>query len=93
MKLSLTVSRLDPALIRPGRVDIKKSIDYATEYQLQQMYRRFYPEQTLEKSFQFAREVVSLKKSVSMAQVQGYFMFYKLEPEAALVNVNKLWIL
>jgi len=80
-------------LIRPGRVDIKKSIDYATEYQLEQMYQRFYPEQTPEKSAQFAQKIVSLEKNVSMAQVQGYFMFYKLEPEAALENVDKLWIL
>jgi len=84
------LSRLDPALIRPGRVDVKISIDYATEYQLAQMYQRFYPEQPLEKSLEFARKVVALKRNVSMAQVQGYFMFYKLEPMAALENSDKL---
>jgi hypothetical protein len=30
---------LDPALIRPGRIDLHLKMDYATKYQLQNMYR------------------------------------------------------
>ena len=32
-------------------------------------------------------------KRVSMAQVQGYLMFYKSEPHAALQNCHDLWSL
>ena len=75
-------------------MDIKASIDYATEYQLWQMFHRFYPEQPTERASDFAREVLSQgKKNVSLAQVQGYFMFYKSEPELAMANVDKLWTL
>src|SRR5271168_1416440 len=34
--------KLDPALIRPGRVDVMEYIGHATEYQMQQMFSRFY---------------------------------------------------
>ncbi len=81
-------------MIRPGRVDVKAPIDYASEYQIQQMYHRFYPEQPVEKSLIFAKRVSAQetsKKNISMAQIQGYFMCYKSEPNAALENVEELW--
>ena len=34
--------KLDPALLRPGRIDIQLSITYATEDQKKQMYGRFF---------------------------------------------------
>ncbi|KER20956.1 ATPase, AAA family [Opisthorchis viverrini] len=37
------VDRLDPALIRPGRVDLKVHVDYCDRYQLERMFSRFYP--------------------------------------------------
>ena len=73
---------------------MKVVIDYASEHQLQQMYQRFYPEQHIEKSLQFARKALSYeKKNVSMAQIQGYFMLHKSEPNSALENIDKLWTL
>lgn len=72
---------------------MKVSIGYATAYQLKQMYQRFYPEQPLARSQLFAERVLSARKNVSMAQVQGYFMFYKSEPAAVLENIDKLWTL
>uniref|UniRef100_A0A5S6R657 Mitochondrial chaperone BCS1 n=1 Tax=Trichuris muris TaxID=70415 RepID=A0A5S6R657_TRIMR len=37
------IDRLDPALIRPGRVDVKQHVSYCTDYQLETMFARFYP--------------------------------------------------
>ncbi len=85
--------RLDPALIRPGRVDMKVAIDYASPYQLEQMYLRFYPEQPIARAQLFAERVTCMNKPVSMAQLQGYFMFYKNDPEDSLNNVNQIWTL
>ena len=86
-------TRLDPALIRPGRVDMKVKVDHATEYQVQQMFQRFYPDQPVESSHHFAQSVLKEGRRVSMAQVQGYLMFHKSEPQAAMENVQTLWTL
>ena len=54
------LERLDPAaLIRPGHVDYKQCIDYATAHQLQCMYSRFFPDQPEEAAvLMFAGEAV-----------------------------------
>ncbi|XP_050404397.1 mitochondrial chaperone BCS1 [Patella vulgata] len=85
------LDRLDPALIRPGRVDVKELIDYATEYQLQQMFQRFYPDQTEATSQEFAQKVKSHGKNVSIAQVQGLFMMHKNSPQDVLANTHQIW--
>lgn len=72
---------------------MKLQIDYATEYQAQQMFQRFYPEQPEHSSLQFAQSVTGQGRRVSMAQVQGYLMFFKSEPHAALENVHTIWTL
>ena len=72
---------------------MKIAIGYASSYQLEQMYFRFYPEQPIARAQLFAERVGSKGRSVSMAQLQGYFMFYKSEPEAALDNTDLIWTL
>ncbi|KAI5474930.1 mitochondrial chaperone bcs1 [Pseudohyphozyma bogoriensis] len=76
--------RLDPALIRPGRVDLKEMIDDSTPSQAGKLFRRFYGgDDGLEKS-----ELEKLEKElvdkvakgmesgnrVSMASLQGHFI-------------------
>jgi len=78
------VNRLDKALIRPGRVDLKAKIDYCTAYQLEHMFIRFYPNETQSCSKQFAETVLALKQPVSAAQVQGYFMLHKDSAQDAI---------
>jgi len=79
------VEKLDPALIRPGRVDLMQLIDDATPEQASSLFKRFYGEedgQTLD------REVQELSKTlntiiwkemkngrvISMAALQGLFI-------------------
>ncbi|MEX2026900.1 MAG: AAA family ATPase, partial [Pirellulaceae bacterium] len=38
------IERLDPALIRPGRIDKKLEISYADRDQLRRIFRRFFPQ-------------------------------------------------
>ena len=71
---------------------MKVEISYATRHQLQLMFQRFYPDLSLEKSHHFAELVLKRGREVSMAQLQGYFMFYKSEPDQALNNIDRLWM-
>lgn len=82
--------RLDPALIRPGRVDCKEKIDYASHYQISEMFKRFYPEQNPNKAMIFADSAVAMSNKISMAQIQGLFMMYKSEPDAVIKHTDKL---
>lgn len=81
------LERLDKALIRPGRVDLKLLIDYASLYQLEEMFARFYPKEGRRMASEFAGSVTALETPVSLAQVQGYFMFHKNDAKTALMNV------
>lgn len=81
------LERLDPALIRPGRVDVIEYIGPCTAYQLATMFRRFYPEVSDELASEFSTSVIELGVPVSAAQVQGFFMWFKKSPQAAIDNV------
>ncbi|XP_044728738.1 mitochondrial chaperone BCS1 [Chrysoperla carnea] len=87
------IERLDPALIRPGRVDFKEYIGWCSEYQIREMFLRFYKgEDALNYATQFAKNVIATGKNVSPAQIQGYFMFHKLSTHEEVVNnVHKIW--
>lgn len=83
--------RLDPALIRPGRVDYKEVIDNATEYQVRQMFLRFYEGET-EKCEEFLKSIIELGTTVSTAQLQGLFVYNKKNPQGAIDMVKFLKI-
>lgn len=87
------LKRLDPALIRPGRVDLKEFVGYCTRYQLEQMYRRFYNGPDVDIfATQFADNVLNFNQPLSPAQVQGYFMIHKTSEQQIVVNsVEDIW--
>ncbi|KAM7105422.1 mitochondrial chaperone BCS1 isoform 3-T5 [Molossus nigricans] len=84
------VDRLDPALIRPGRVDLKEYVGYCSHWQLTQMFQRFYPGQASSLAETFAECVLQATTQISPAQVQGYFMLYKNDPTGAIQNAESL---
>ncbi|CAK9437345.1 uncharacterized protein LODBEIA_P17230 [Lodderomyces beijingensis] len=82
--------RLDPALLRPGRVDYKVLIDNATEYQVRRMFLRFYEgEEELCNEFLAKYRKLALHH-VSTAQLQGLFVYNKRDPKAAIEMVETL---
>lgn len=82
---------MDPALIRPGRVDLKEFIGHCTKPQLEQMFLRFYPgENAIPQSKVFADKVLSEGKAVSPAQIQGFFMFHKHSNADQVINDYKI---
>lgn len=93
------VDKLDPALIRPGRVDVKQLVDHASDEQIIKMFKRFYSsgsEKTEDYSEMFINAVKrsiekgDINQHLSTAQLQGHFVFYKDNPEAAIENVDKI---
>merc|ERR1712039_1170957 len=77
--------KLPRALVRPGRVDLNVYVGLATKDQLYRMFTRFFPEQD-ELAEQFA--TLCDGEGLSMAELQGFFMFFKSKPEACAANVG-----
>lgn len=84
------IDRLDPALIRPGRIDVKKEIGHATPHQLFLMYQRFYPDSSHAAALEFSEKASKLQVDLSVAQIQGYFLIHKNSEQQALQNIHLL---
>src|SRR5277367_6565066 len=65
--------RLDPALLRPGRVDVKEYLGHATHYQMKQMFSRFYGGSD-DGAEEFATLLSSSNLHISTAYLQGLFV-------------------
>merc|ERR1719440_510951 len=77
--------KLPRVLIRPGRVDLSVYVGLASKSQLYQMFVRFFPgEETIAEQFSVTCE----GEGLSMAELQGFFMFFKDQPEKAAANVG-----
>lgn len=58
------------------------------------MFLRFYKEPGKDSGVlakKFAENVMSSSKHVSPAQIQGYFMFHKNNPDKVINNVSQIW--
>ncbi|KAG5929259.1 hypothetical protein E4U42_006456 [Claviceps africana] len=92
------IDRLDPALIRPGRVDMMLRIGEATRYQAGEMWDRFYGDQDvggtgrehflrrLEELGLFGtyRDGTPSNRKTSTAAIQGLFLFNKTDMQGAI---------
>lgn len=74
--------RLDPALIRPGRVDLALQLGLATAEQAANMFCRFYPQATAAHVDAFARSIAQCPRSP--AEIQGIFITSPNSPLGAL---------
>jgi mitochondrial chaperone BCS1 len=83
--------KLDEALIRPGRVDVKEYFGHATRYQMKEMFLRFYSGSE-ERAEEFAEAVDKSGQVVSTASLQGLFVSQKEQPERALENAKRLGV-
>ncbi|KAF2133185.1 26S protease regulatory subunit 8 [Dothidotthia symphoricarpi CBS 119687] len=88
------VERLDEALIRPGRVDMTVRLGEATQYQIEQLWDRFYAEFDAgghaKQRFLAKVKELGLIDSVSTAALQGLFLYNKDDVEGAISMVEGL---
>ncbi len=88
------VERLDEALIRPGRVDMSVRLGEATEYQIEQLWDRFYSEfdasGVAKQRFMARIRQLDLIDAVSTAALQGLFLYNKDDVEGAISMVEGL---
>lgn len=102
------ITKLDEALIRPGRCDRKMLFDYADKYQVRKMFINFFQsysnglksnesvngmkkrqidtrvcerEAMVHKIADQVCEMISYEDHVTTAQLQGFFMLHRYDPE------------
>lgn len=83
------IEKLDPALIRPGRIDISIEVGNATTNQAREYFKYFYSQEGDAEAVRFAANVSD--GQYSMAQIQGHLMRFKDSPaKAAIANIGVL---
>ncbi|KOS22236.1 Mitochondrial chaperone BCS1 [Escovopsis weberi] len=92
------IDRLDPALIRPGRVDMMVRIGEASRHQAALMWDRFYGDVDAQGTFRDKfldrlddlglfgqyRDSKPSNRHTSTAAIQGLFLFYKSDMQGAI---------
>lgn len=83
--------RLDPALLRPGRVDVRVEFRAPNMEMAKEYFLTYYPEAD-EFALQFAKSTSREHSQVSMAQMQHYFLYchrHQYGAEKAAKEVTK----
>eukprot|EP01119_Soliformovum_irregulare_P011426 TRINITY_DN2855_c0_g1_i2.p1 TRINITY_DN2855_c0_g1~~TRINITY_DN2855_c0_g1_i2.p1 ORF type:complete len:544 (-),score=185.34 TRINITY_DN2855_c0_g1_i2:46-1512(-) len=82
------IERLNEALIRPGRVDMKLHIDRASTDQLRRMFGYFFPKHTDSVAEdEFVKRVP--EKKYSTAEIQGLFLQHRDDPLELIDNMEE----
>jgi chaperone BCS1 len=80
------VDALDPALLRPGRIDYKLFLGEPEESQRIELYRRFFPH-AMEME---AREFAQMHEAETMAEFQGLLLALEQGWEISLKRYERL---
>ena len=88
MTTNIDISKLDPALIRSGRIDYHLEFKYVDRYQAEKMFLHFYHErrnhsEIRELAKRFA-SAVGGGRSISAADIQSHLIRHKRDPNKAL---------
>ena len=73
--------RLDPALIRPGRIDRQVEVGFADREQLRRIFSRFFPQDVAGLAERFSRSLPD--KQLAMSAVQSYLIQHAEDATAA----------
>lgn len=73
-------AKLDPALLRPGRIDKKYLIDYVEKDEIEEMFLKYFPGKT-KKAVSFRDTIVG--NNITTAEIQQHFIKYQYSAELA----------
>ena len=82
--------RLDPALIRPGRVDVKLLVDYCTPQQARKLFQNFFNDVNIEVAEAFVENIFKNKENVSAAELQAFLLLFKDNVDTAVLESQHL---
>jgi len=82
------IEKLDPALVRPGRCDLKVEVRRASRVQARKLFSRFFNEAPEADAAAFASALPEYE--LSMAALQGYLLEHKTDAAGALAHVQRL---
>ncbi len=80
--------RLDPALIRPGRADLRYVIGAPDAGQVVRLFQRFYSQATASQTVRFL-EALGDPSQASMAGLQGVMVKHRHDPEQAIAHAHQ----
>lgn len=91
----MQLCRLDPALIRPGRVDFQALISHCTPDQIEALFYNFYPESSQSEAQNFINKLkeLGLDSRISPAVLQGHFLMHKNTPKTAVEGADQIRML
>ncbi len=83
---------MDPALIRPGRVDFQALISHCTHEQVEALFYNFYPESSKSEAENFINKLkeLGLDTRISPAVLQGHFLMHKNSPISAVEEADQI---
>mmetsp|Transcript_25710 Transcript_25710/g.19439 ORF Transcript_25710/g.19439 Transcript_25710/m.19439 type:complete len:194 (+) Transcript_25710:957-1538(+) len=87
------LEKLDPALLRPGRTDVKVHLNYASEKQIQGIFERFFPSNS--ESNPEGKYTIEFSKALpvdklSMAKIQGHLLKYRHSAQVCTERAREL---
>jgi len=78
------IEKLDPALLRPGRIDLQLEIGYADEYVLKQFFDKFYPDFIIPENF-------IMKSHISSAIIQNLILENMNDPASIIKELEVMY--